>query len=354
MIAFSCAHCGKSLQVKDDLAGQKVKCPSCARVTAVPQGAATLTSRAELKAASPHDMKTLPPTPRAAAVERTVPPASRDGQESLSDAAGQTAVGADRKGDATQSLPAGGLSPELIDFLAPPQAEGELGRLGGFRILKVLGHGGMGVVFQGEDPRLGRKVAIKAMLPHLAGSKSAQQRFLREAKAAATLQHDHIVPIHHVDEDRGAPFNVMPLLEGEALDAQLRRQQRLPVAEVLRIGRETARGLAAAHRHGFIHRDIKPANLWLEGEARRVKILDFGLARAASEEAALTQSGAIVGTPQYMAPEQAGGAPVDTRCDLFSLGCVLYRLCTGILPFKGKPAKEFWEKVDGKKLEKNP
>jgi WD40 repeat protein len=223
----------------------------------------------------------------------------------------------------------------LTEFLAPPQARDELGRLGGFRILKILGHGGMGVVFQGEDPRLGRPVAIKAMLPHLAGSSSSQERFLREARAAAALEHDHIVPILQVGEDRGAPFIVMPLLKGESLEDRLRRDKQVPIAEVLRIGRETAEGLAAAHERGLIHRDIKPANIWLEGGRGRVKILDFGLARAATQESGLTQQGAVIGTPAYMAPEQGRGEAVDARCDLFSLGVVLYRMGTGQPPFRG-------------------
>src|SRR5262245_5167376 len=194
----------------------------------------------------------------------------------------------------------------------------------------------MGVVFQGEDPKLGRQVAIKGMLPHLAGSKSSHERFLREARAAAALEHDHIVPIFHVDEDRGAPFIVMPFLKGEPLDRRLEAQGKLPIAEVLRIGRETAEGLAAAHEAGLIHRDIKPANLWLEGDKARVKILDFGLARASADQSQLTQTGAIIGTPAFMAPEQATGEKVGPQSDLFSLGCVLYRLCTGNMPFRGK------------------
>src|SRR5205823_7891046 len=148
----------------------------------------------------------------------------------------------------------------------------------------------------------------------------------------------------YVGEDRGVPFIAMPFLKGEPLDERLNRDQALPVAEVLRIGREAAKGLAAAHAAGLVHRDIKPANLWLEslpGEPGalapgfRVKILDFGLARVAADNAQLTQQGAIVGTPAYMAPEQGAGKAVDARCDLFSLGCVLYRLCTGQAPFKG-------------------
>jgi formylglycine-generating enzyme required for sulfatase activity len=205
----------------------------------------------------------------------------------------------------------------------------------------------MGVVFQGEDPRLGRRVALKAMLPHLARSPSAQQRFLREARAAAALEHDHIVPIFHVGEDRGAPFIVMPLLKGESLDSRLRAKGALPVPEVLRIGREIAEGLAAAHAAGLIHRDIKPGNLWLEDGTGRVKILDFGLARAAAQEPGLTQQGAILGTPSYMAPEQSRGEKVDARCDLWSLGVVLYRLCAGRLPFHGADAATTLRAVAG-------
>jgi WD40 repeat protein len=240
-------------------------------------------------------------------------------------------------GPATQTS-AGGPPDNATDLralLAPPQGADELGRLGAYRILKVLGAGGMGVVFLAEDPQLQRPVALKAMKPALAASASARARFLREARAAASIKHDHIVTIHQVGEDRGAPFLAMEFLEGEPLDERLKREGKLPLAEALRIGREIAEGLAAAHERGLIHRDIKPGNLWLEGKRGRVKILDFGLARATDDDQHLTQSGAVLGTPAYMAPEQAHGRPVDCRCDLFSLGCVLYRLATGEPPFKG-------------------
>jgi formylglycine-generating enzyme required for sulfatase activity len=242
--------------------------------------------------------------------------------------------------------PASDPSRELCDFLAPSQQPDELGRLGPYRVLEVLGAGGMGVVFRADDPQLRREIALKAMLPALAASASARQRFLREAQAAAAIKHDHIVTIHQVGEDRGAPFLAMEFLEGEPLEDRLQRAGKLPVPEALRIGREMAEGLAAAHERGLIHRDIKPANVWLESRGERggstprfrVKILDFGLARAANAESHLTQQGAIVGTPAYMAPEQATGQPVDARCDLFSLGCVLYRMLTGQSPFRGPDA----------------
>ncbi len=227
---------------------------------------------------------------------------------------------------------------ERFDFLAPPEGPGELGRLGEYRILKVLGSGGMGVVFHAEDPALQRPVALKVMRPALAASESARRRFLREGRAAAALHHDHIVPVFQVGEDRGVPFLAMPLLRGETLEDRLRREGALPPAEVVRVGREIALGLEAAHAKGLVHRDIKPANVWLESDAAgRVKILDFGLARPAAD-AKVTQEGAIIGTPAFMAPEQANGGRVDARSDLFSLGCVLYRAATGEDPFRGSDA----------------
>jgi len=220
-------------------------------------------------------------------------------------------------------------------LLAPAQGPGELGRLGNYRILSVLGMGGMGIVFKGEDPELKRIVALKGMLPTVAAKATNRQRFVREARATAAIRHDHIITVYNVGEDRGIPFLVMEFLEGEALDQRLAQHNTLPYDEVLRIGLETAEGLAAAHKCGMVHRDIKPANIWLEGERGRVKILDFGLARVTAEDSHLTLSGVILGTPAFMAPEQARGLPVGPESDLFSLGSVLYRMCTGDIPFQG-------------------
>jgi serine/threonine protein kinase len=162
-----------------------------------------------------------------------------------------------------------------------PEDPTHLTRLGNFRVLKVLGEGGMGKVLLAEDTVLERRVAIKVMRPHLAVDKDARDRFLREGRAAAAINHAHVVPIHQVGEQDGMPFLVMPLLEGETLEARLKREGALPVAEVLRIGREAAEGLAAAHERGLVHRDIKPGNLWLEGKEGSVKVLDFGLVHRA-------------------------------------------------------------------------
>ena len=250
--------------------------------------------------------------------------------------------------------PAGEVTERVDALLAPARGPGEIGWLGEYRILHLLGTGGMGTVFEAEDVRLKRRVAIKVMRPELAAVPVARQRFLREGQAAAALAHENIITIHHVAESDGVPFLIMPLLQGESLADRLKRAGKLPVAEVLRIGREVAAGLAAAHAAGLIHRDIKPGNLWLEfsrdpkgsaaaalpfgsrlNQGGRVKILDFGLARSTAGHVHLTQTGAILGTPAYMAPEQARGVQVDHRCDLFSLGCVLYHLATGQMPFRG-------------------
>ena len=225
-----------------------------------------------------------------------------------------------------------------LAVLDPPRGPGELGRLAKFRVVRVLGRGGMGVVFEAEDANLDRPVAVKAMLPRLAVDPSARVRFVREAKAAAAVENDHVVPIHLVEAGGRVPFLVMPLLKGESLASRLKREGTLPPAEVARIGREVAEGLAAAHAKGLVHRDIKPGNIWLEEPAGRVKILDFGLARPVRTDQGrdeITHSRAVVGTPAYMALEQARGEKVDHRADLFSLGGVLYRACAGRTPFPG-------------------
>jgi serine/threonine protein kinase/Leucine-rich repeat (LRR) protein len=231
---------------------------------------------------------------------------------------------------------------ELAARLAPPQRPDEMGRLAHYRVLKVLGQGGMGVVFLAEDTRLGRTVALKTMKPEIAADPRHRQRFLREARAAAKVEDDHIVPIYDVGEERGVPWLAMPLLKGQSLDELLRRVKVLKPAQAARLGAQVARGLAAAHAAGLIHRDVKPANIWVEPEGGgRAKLLDFGLARDDSPQREpgqeqLTRSGALVGTPAFMAPEQAQGRPLDARADLFGLGCVLYRMVTGRLPFRGQ------------------
>ena len=194
----------------------------------------------------------------------------------------------------------------MFTFLAPPELPDEIGRLGGYRILRVIGEGGMGVVFEAEDPQLHRRVAIKVLKPQ-GLEDSTRERFLQEARLAASLNSPRIVTIHQIGEDRGCPFIVMELLHGESLDALLKRRHTLPVSEALRITREVAEGLALAHDNGLIHRDIKPANIWLEkphsaNDTPHVKLLDFGIARLMESDSRLTDEGRIVGTPSYLCP----------------------------------------------------
>jgi urea transport system substrate-binding protein len=217
-------------------------------------------------------------------------------------------------------------------------------KLGGFKLLRTLGEGGMGVVYEAEDLGLGRHVALKMLRPELA-DEAFRKRFLREARAAAALRHDHIVTVYQVGQEGDAPFLVMEYLEGETLETRLQRQHWLPLPEALRIARQIAEGLSAAHAKGLIHRDIKPANVWLEKPHDRVKLLDFGLARTVRNQSALTAHGMIVGTPGFMAPEQIFAGPLDARTDLYSLGCVLFRMVTGQLPHESPDTQELLEKV---------
>jgi serine/threonine protein kinase len=219
-------------------------------------------------------------------------------------------------------------------------------RIGEYLVVRKIGEGGMGSVYLAEDPKLGRKAAVKTMRLELAARKENRDRFVREARAAAAVEHDNIVPIWGVGEAAdGTPYIAMPFLHGEMLDARLKRERVSPVALLLAVGRDVADGLAAAHAQNLVHRDIKPANIWLEGDpasaelgkqVRRAKVLDFGLARSSDQEnTQLTATGAVLGTPSFMAPEQARGDAVDHRADLWSLGVTLYRMATGRLPFRG-------------------
>jgi serine/threonine protein kinase len=222
---------------------------------------------------------------------------------------------------------------EILAFLDPPELPDHIGKLGHYRVIQVLGHGGMGVVLKAFDPALHRSVAIKMLAPQLATTSSARQRFAREARAAAAIRNEHVVAIHSVDEWKGLPYLVMEFIPGASLQARIDRTAPLDLNSILRIGMQAAAGLAAAHAQGIVHRDIKPSNILLENCVERVKISDFGLARAV-DDASLTQSGVVAGTPLFMAPEQARSETIDHRADLFSLGAVLYAMCTGRSPFR--------------------
>ncbi len=234
-------------------------------------------------------------------------------------------------------------SGERLDFLTPSAKPGSLGRLGHYEVLEVLGRGGFGIVLKAFDEMLHRVVAVKVMAPQLAATSPARKRFLREARASAAIRHDDVVAIYSVEE-QPTPYLVMEFIAGETVQQRLDRTGPLDASEVARIGRHIAEGLAAAHAMGLIHRDVKPANILLESGADRVKITDFGLARTA-DDASLTQSGVIAGTPMYMAPEQARGEVIDQRADLFSLGSVLYVMCSGRPPFRASTTMAVLKRV---------
>jgi serine/threonine-protein kinase len=220
-----------------------------------------------------------------------------------------------------------------VEYLEPAGEPNVLGRLGGYDVLGIIGRGGMGIVLKGFERELKRCVAIKVLAPHLAHSSLAKKRFAREAQAAAAVVHPNVLAIHQVQASGRLPFLVMPLIAGETLAQRLTVQGTLGLKEILRIGMQAAAGLAAAHEQGLVHRDVKPANILLEKGVERAVLTDFGLARAA-DDVSLTHWGIVAGTPEYMSPEQARGEPLDGRSDLFSLGCVLYEMATGVSPFR--------------------
>jgi eukaryotic-like serine/threonine-protein kinase len=223
----------------------------------------------------------------------------------------------------------------LQQMLSPPSHPEMLGRIGRYEIERFIGAGGMGGVFKAFDTELNRPVAIKVLAPHLTIVGAARQRFAREARAAAAIVHEHVVAIHNVETDQRAPFLVMQYVAGESLQSRIDREGPLDLCEILRIGMQTAAGLAAAHAQGLVHRDVKPSNILLEKGVERTLLTDFGLARA-TDDASLTHTGFHPGTPQYMSPEQARGDVIDARSDLFSLGSVLYTMCTGRVPFRAE------------------
>ncbi|MDB4766314.1 serine/threonine protein kinase [bacterium] len=261
-------------------------------------------------------------------VESTVKLAQQVGSEPIS--------GDFAKGDQQRRGPQkNGLDP--CSLLEPPIRPEMLGRLDQYDVEAVIGQGGMGIVFKAIDADLQRTVAIKMLLPHLANHEEARKRFLREARSAAAISHEHVVDVYQVRSDARHPYLVMALVRGDSLSQIVERSGILPSLDIVRFGMQIASGLSAAHEQGLIHRDIKPANILLQTGEKKVVITDFGLARTA-DDVGLTSTGLIAGTPHYMSPEQCNGKSVTAATDLFGLGCVMYFMATGRPPFAGNTA----------------
>ena len=221
-------------------------------------------------------------------------------------------------------------------FLTPPTSDGYLGSLAHYQVISELGRGGMGYVFRAQDIKLKRPVALKVMNQKISAIPGSRKRFISEARAMAAVHHDNVATIFEVGESGGTPFMAMEMLRGETLEELNKRKEQLDFEVIIKYATEIARGLAAAHARGIVHRDIKPANIWIEEGTDRIKILDFGLALASTPVDQLAGRGAVVGTPGYLSPEQARSDPLDDRSDLYSLGVVLYELCTGRIPLQSK------------------
>jgi serine/threonine protein kinase len=227
---------------------------------------------------------------------------------------------------------------------APPPEAGDaaLTRIGRYDLIEKIGRGGMGVVYRGKDTVIGRPVAVKMLISDIDVSDEARQRFFREARSAGQLTHRNIITIYDFGEEGGRAYIVMELLTGESVTNLLARGVKLPLEQQVEIMMRVSEGLAFAHSRGIIHRDVKPANLFVTNDGQ-VKILDFGVARIASSK--LTRSGLLVGTPDYMSPEQVMGMVVDQRSDVFSAGAVFYQLLTGRKPFAAKRLPDVLNKV---------
>ncbi len=226
---------------------------------------------------------------------------------------------------------------QVLKQLGAPRHPEMLGRLGRYDIESIIGRGGMGIVLKAHDSELNRPIAIKLLAPHISHVGAARERFAREGRAAAAVVHEHVVAIYNVEADGALPFLIMQYVPGRSLEARVAEDGQLGVEELLRIGMQSAAGLAAAHAQGLVHRDVKPSNILLEDTVERAVLTDFGLARA-MDDASLTQTGILAGTPHYMSPEQAMGDAIDHRSDLFSLGAVLYFMATGHPPFRASGA----------------
>ncbi len=246
-------------------------------------------------------------------------------------------------GEASTQLQPSDSTPQ--EYFEPVKEAGYIGKLKEYQLVKVIGRGGFGIVFEARDSVLHRKVAIKILTRDLASDPRARRRFIREARAGAAINHQNVVTIHGVEESDQVPFIIMELIQGESLRDRIHRSPKLDFMDVLRIAAQTAQGLAAAQAQGIIHRDVKPGNIMLV-DGCRVKITDFGLARVTVDNVELTSRGLVVGTPAYMSPEQVRGEELDSRSDLFAFGCVMYAMFAGHSPFHGRTMLDIAHRIE--------
>lgn len=233
-----------------------------------------------------------------------------------------------------------------FEVLLPSDEPQYMGRLGDFNIVRMIGRGAMGVVFEAVDTTLNRTVAIKMLRRFLAASSVSRRRFIREARASAAIRHPNVITVYSTHDDDDLPFLVMEYIQGPTLQDHIVEHGQLDPIDVIRLARDIAYGLAAAHSQGVIHRDIKPSNILLESDLSGLKISDFGLARATFDKGQLTSHEMALGTPAYMSPEQISCSDhLDARSDLFSLGCVIYAMVVGHSPFQGRSALDIARRV---------
>ncbi|MEM6470200.1 MAG: protein kinase [Planctomycetota bacterium] len=238
---------------------------------------------------------------------------------------------------------------QVRQLLGPTDDPTKLGRLGRYEIIGIVGTGATAVVLKATDVPLNRFVAIKLLRPSLAASAESRKRFAREARSAAAIVHENVIEIFGVSDDETLPFLVMPYIAGESLAKRIERTPTMTVESILHIACQVADGLQAAHSKSLMHRDIKPSNILLGPGVERLKLTDFGLARAV-DDVGLTKTGVVAGTPEYMSPEQASGKPISFRSDLFSLGGVIYTMCTGRAPFQAESCYAILRKI----VDENP
>lgn len=299
---IQCPKCGAKYDASGIPAGAKIKCKKCGTMLALSKGA-----------------------PEASPKEKGAPKSAPKEAPKAKKAPKRAAAGAPKAKAAPKATSKSKASKDPL-----------IGTdLAYWRVTGKLGEGGMGIVYKGLHKALNREVAIKTLAPELVRNKSYVERFLREARSAASLRHNNVVTVEHVDSGKGVYFMVMEFVEGKTLRDFIIEKHKLPPDEAIDFMIQSARGLAAAEGHGIVHRDIKPDNLMVNTSGV-IKIADFGLAKGGSETAQnVTQTGTILGTPNYMSPEQAEGIEVDCRSDLYSLGATFYHALTGLLPFEG-------------------